>query len=288
MIRCFFVLIANFFIGISALAAAMVYPFSDQPIDVVIPCVEKDLTTLKLCIRGIRENGANIRRIIVISKKPLTDEAEWFDESDYPFSFQEIAAALAKNNPQVTELLLQKGARTGWYYQQLLKLYAPLVIPGISTNVLILDADVIFLHPVTFLNEKNGGLYNPGQEYHLPYFEHANRLIPGFYKCFPEYSGISHHMIFQRAVIEALFEEVERYHDAPFWQVFCQLVDPQHLSYSGASEYEIYFNYAFARTNQISIRKLKWENIQRLSEIDKYRRQGLDYVCPHAYARIEE
>lgn len=266
-----------------------VYPFANDPIDVVIPSVEKDLLTLHHCIRGIRENGQNIRRIIVVSKKKLTDEAEWFDEGLYPFSFRDIARALAKDDPILTEQFTQTGSRTGWYFQQLLKLYAPLVIPGISSNVLILDSDVMFLNPVSFLNPQNGALYNPGWEHHTPYFVHANRLLPGFHQFFSErYSGISHHMVFQKPVIEALLAEVEQRHNAPFWDIFCRLVEPQEISQSGASEYEIYFNYVFEHSTQVSLRFLKWKNIERMSEVPKCKKQGFHYVCLHSYHRKED
>ena len=288
MLRRFLILLAALLSGISAAQAAVTtFALSNDPIDVVIPCVEKDLATLKLCIRGIRENGVNIRRIIVVSKNLLTEEAEWFDEARYPFSFQDIAGALAKYKPKF-EYLLQKTRRTGWYYQQLLKFYAPLVIPNISPNVLILDSDTIFLNPVTFLNPQNGGMYNTGEEHNPPYFRHGSLLIPGFYKCFPEYSGITHHMIFQRPIIKALIEEVEHYHATSFWQIFCLLVPPDQLPYSGASEYEIYFNYAFSHTNQVTLRKLRWKNIQRLREIDKFKAEGLHYICLHTHDRIED
>jgi hypothetical protein len=281
----FLFLIVAFCAGISPVLAAMTFfSLSNHPIDVVIPSVEKDLLTLDLCIQGIRENGANIRRIIVVSKRRLTDKAEWFCEANYPFSFQDVATALAKNNPELIELLTEKRGKVGWYYQQLLKLYAPLIIPDISPNVLILDSDAIFLNPVSFLNPKNGGMYNPGTEYHTPYFQHAALLIPGFYKYFLRYSGISHHMIFQKTVIESLLQEVEGHHAAPFWQIFCHLVNPESI-FAGASEYEIYFNYVFAHTNQVSIRPLKWKNIHKLSEIRKWKKQGMHYVCLHSYDR---
>src|SRR5690349_12611233 len=73
------------------------FSFSNSPIDVVIPCVEEDLLSLDLCINGIRENGKNVRRIIVVSRIPLTDKAEWFNESNYPFSIGDVAAALGKH-----------------------------------------------------------------------------------------------------------------------------------------------------------------------------------------------
>ncbi|MBP9842064.1 MAG: hypothetical protein KBC64_06545 [Simkaniaceae bacterium] len=261
------------------------FPFSNEPIDVVIPTIEKDLAVLNLCIDGIRKNGANIRRIIVVSKKKLTDHAEWYSEEAYPFSFQEVAEALAQNHPQIQSKLLETGARTGWYYQQLLKFYAPLVIPDISSNVLILDSDTVFLNPVTFLNDANGGMYNPGEEYHPPYFKHAELLIPGFYKVFPKYSGIVHHMLFQKAVIETLFNQVESTHCVPFWKAFCQCVEREDLFYSGASEYEIYFNYVFSCTKQGSLRKLKWKNITDLRKIPCFRKKGFHYVSIHSYNR---
>jgi len=282
----FFLLVTLLFTYLSTLSAKeYTFPFSNDQIDVVIPCVEKDLLTVNLCIQGIRENGANIRRIIVVSSKQFTSEAEWFDESHYPFSFQDVATALAKDDPSLTKELLREGSRAGWYYQQLLKLYAPLVIPDISPNVLVLDADTIFLNPVRFLNDHNGGMYNPGWEYYLPYFQHAAYLIPGFYKCFHDYSGISHHMIFQRPVIELLLKEVENQYQAPFWKTFCLLVDPNELFRSGASEYEIYFNYLFARTDQASIRLLEWSNIERMSEIEGFKKRGFHYVSLHSYNR---
>ncbi len=85
----FFSLILSVF-HLGALEKRM-YAFSSEPIDVVIPCCEKDMETLEECIEGIRTNGKNIRRIIVVSDKPLTKNAEWFDEKDYPFSKEQLA-----------------------------------------------------------------------------------------------------------------------------------------------------------------------------------------------------
>lgn len=268
---------------------AVQFPFSNDPIDVVIPCAAKDRANLELCIEGIRTNGANIRRVIVVSKIPLTNRAEWFSEANYPFSWRDVAIALAKDNLQALELLLREGARTGWYFQQLLKLYAPLIIPGISPNVLILDADVVFLNPVTFLNKHNGGLYNFGTENYPHYFTHAARLLPNFKKCFEGYSGICHHMLFQKPAIEALMAEVEQTHNGPFWRSFCHMVDPNEILYAGASEYEIYFNFVFSNTKQVSLRPLQWANLTQWSPsrkskiISDYKKKGYHYVCFHTY-----
>lgn len=267
--------------------ASHYYRFSDDCIDVVIPSVEKDLLTLDLCIKGIQANGANINRIIVVSKNKLTNLAEWFPEEQFPFSLADIARVLAQGDPFLEEKLLLDKSRAGWYYQQLLKLYASFVIPNLSSNVLILDSDTIFLHPVSFVSHEKAGLYNPGEEYNPPYFTHAKKLLLDFRKIFANYSGISHHMLFQRPVLEDLFTEVESLQKRPFWHAFCDLVDSNDLFESGASEYEIYFNYVFGRTDQVSIRKFKWKNICSLKEIELYKQRGFDYVSIHEFSRID-
>lgn len=265
-----------------------IYNFTNDPIDVVIPSTEKDLYTLDLCIEGIRNNCAQVRRIIVISDKKLTDKAEWFDEKRFPFNARTVAYyLLGCDGHKASEYLNNKNPRVGWYLQQLLKLYAPYVIPGISKNVLHLDADTIFLNPVSFLNKKNGGQYNTGTEYNIPYFTHMDRLIPGLKKVFPEKSGISHHMLLQKDALDDLFKTVESYHNMEFWKVFCMQVNKADLYLSGASSDELYFNFVFTKTDQVEIRNLKWDNVTSIKQIDLYRAQGYHYISNHSWMRID-
>ena len=77
---CKFRLVFYAFVFLSALNAHSAslnkqYQFIKEPIDVVIPSVEKDLHTLNLCIEGIRQHGANIRRVIVVSKSKFTNKS---------------------------------------------------------------------------------------------------------------------------------------------------------------------------------------------------------------------
>lgn len=264
--------------------AKVLYPLTRDPIDVIIPCTAKDKLTLDLCIKGIRENGKDVRRIIVLSKERLTENAEWFDEKNFPFTKYDIALEILGDEKKAHEMI-SGASRVGWIYQQFLKLYAPFVIPGISSNVLMLDADTIFLKPVEFVGCSGEGLYNPGTEYHQPYFRHAARLIPGFKKVYKEYSGISHHMLFQRSVLEDLMKEIKMYHHAEVWKAFCHCIDKRYLHHSSLSEYEIYFNFAFMRTSQLKIRPLRWANISSIDEVGTYQEKGYDYVSCHDYLR---
>ncbi len=262
------------------------YHFNYEPIDVIIPCRSKDIRTLNHCIWGIRNNCSQIRRIIVISEIPLTNEAEWLDECFFPFNKETIAFHLFKGNPSLAyHYITQPYSRVGWYQQQLLKLYAPFVIPNLSSNVLVLDADAIFINPVYFTNSQCAALFNPGAEYHPPYFDHATRPIPNFKKQFPQYSGISHHMLFQKCILEDLFATVEATHHKELWKVFCECVDLNHVYGSGASEYEIYFNFAFDKCVQVEIRPLAWTNIADLDNLMEYKAQGYHYITCHDYVR---
>lgn len=259
------------------------YRLRKDPIDVIIPCADQDRETLNLCIEGIKQN-LNVRRIIVVSPHRLTDQAEWFDEKNYPFTKFDIAFHIF-GDQELVKLYTSTPSRLGWVYQQLLKLYAPLIIPRISSNVLIVDADTIFLNPVKFLGSSGEGLYNPASEYHWPYFDHMARLIPGLKKVYSQYSGISHHMLFQRAVIKDLFHIIESYHGMEAWKAICRCIDRQHFAGACLSEYEIYFNFIFTRTDQMQIRPLLWANISNLSDLPSYKQAGYHYVSCHYYLR---
>ncbi|MEC7838625.1 MAG: hypothetical protein VX777_01145 [Chlamydiota bacterium] len=264
------------------------YDFSNEPIDIVIPCVKKDLPILRLCINGIKKNCTNIGRIIVISPERLTHNAEWFPESHFPFTIDDVAYYLLQENANLAKsFVAESNSRAGWYYQQLLKLYAPFVIPNISSNVLVVDADTVFLNPVVFTNSQNGGLYNPGTEYFKEYFNHIERLTDGLVcKLYPQHSGISHHMLFQRPVLEDLFNLIESIHNMDFWMAFCSMVDPSSLRSSGASEFELYFNFVMSRSKRVGIRKLKWENIRNPKELKKYKKKKYHYISCHSYQRV--
>lgn len=252
------------------------YPLAPDPIDVVIPCALKDKEVLCKCIKGIRKYGDHVRRIIVVSSEPLTDLAEWFDEKNYPFTKQDLLDEIFQAHKETPSSF----PRIGWIYQQFLKFYAFLVIPNISSNILILDADTIFLRPVRFIDWRGNPFFNWGGEYHPPYFEHAKKLLPDFEKVFQNRSGICHHMIFQKPILEDLFSEIVRVHSIEPWKAIARCIDPLVTS---LSEYEIYFNFTFLKTEQAHLRKLRWQNIDSMKDVEKYKKKNYDYVSCHIY-----
>lgn len=263
------------------------YHLTNEPIDVVIVTHPRDITTLEDCITGIRENCTNIGRIIVVSSEKLSDNAEWFDENLYPFSKEDVAMTIVRGDEKRRfDFFFHNHRSPGWYYQQLLKFYTIFVIPDISPNVLFIDSDTIIMNPVEFLNEKNGALLciNPDTSRAFPeYFAHAKRLVPEYKRIHPKIYSVCHHMLFQRPILEDLFNKVEKHHGQKFWKAFCECVNILHNK--GASEFEIYYNFALRHTNQVQLRELKWTNTGDLKKKNKYKKQGYHFISFHSYLR---
>ena len=229
--------------------------------DIIIPTTNKDLGTLELCISQCKK-FLKFNRIIVISNERYTHNAEWFDENHFPFTKEDIRQIIGEHR------------RIGWYFQQLLKLYSFFVIPFITDNILILDSDTIILREIQFF-EENIPLYNTSGAHHKPYFIHMEKLLNSLNRV--SRSGITHHMLFQRDIMLDLFYKVENQHDEEFWKTFMSIVDIEQKS--GASEYEIYFNFIqIYYKDKIKIRKLKWENTK-----NKDINQDFDYISCHSY-----
>lgn len=280
-------------------------------IDAVIPAHPKDLETLEYCIKSIKKNVKNIRRIIVVSKSKLTDNAEWFDEALYPFSYPEVAKLV--NNINV-----------GWNYQQLLKLYAPLTIPDISDNVLIVDADTVFYKKISFFDKNNRALYNLAKdqnlhasEFQINTLEHIKKIIYQVSDLIPELfddsqknnpqrsqifsqklnfldnkqkslalnleSGICHHMLMQKKVILSLFSTIENnFKNQKFYEIFLQNRQNSH----GVAEYNLYFYFLISHfPNDYAIRLLDYKNTAKFQPIFENIRKKYHYCSYHSYMR---
>lgn len=247
-------------------------------VDVVIPCHQRDAQWLDLVIEGARNCIQGVRRIITVSSVRYSDKAEWFSEDKYPFTRFDIACELMGSEEKARDYLATPGNRINWIIQQLYKLYALYVIPDIADNVFIIDADLIFLKSTAVVSAQGGPIFTEVDEYYPPYFDHMSQLLPGLGRLNPIGSGVAHHMIFQRDIMDRLFNEVEEYHGVPLWRAMCRCVDHKELFLSCFSEYELYYTYALARTPKARTRKAKAMHLEKPINIEKYRAKGFDYI----------
>jgi hypothetical protein len=236
--------------------------------DIVIPVGPNDSNIIKKQIEYTKQNIIDYRNIYIVSYDDTIsiDGCITVSEKIFPFSLETVSNYHGKND------------RNGWYLQQLLKLYAGFVIPNILDKYLVIDSDTFFLKPTMFYADGKC-LYNYGGEYHYPYFIHMNKLHPELKKIDNDKSGICHHMIFETKYLKELFESIETIHNDLFYNIFLKNVTD--LNGSGASEYEIYFNYMLLNhPNDITIRKLNWINASNLDLNNNY-----DYISVHWYIR---
>jgi len=247
--------------------------------DIVLVSCAKDFKLLPYCIRGIKQFVRGFRRIYMVTNVNDLSIAQYgfldanevhiIDESN----FKSI------NKPDITPHV--RPDRTGWYYQQLLKLYASHYIPSLSEKYLVIDSDLVFLKPFVPFDDRGTPLYAFGDEHNKPYFTHMARMHPTLHRA-RDLSGICHHMMFDASMLQELFSIVEAHHQKPFWKAFLECVDPMELS--GASEYEIYFNFmSIYHPNNMVLRALKWRNWWNDSDSHLCITGALDFIGLHSY-----
>tara|TARA_Y100000816_G_C26104972_1_gene586837 strand:- start:3136 stop:4032 length:897 start_codon:yes stop_codon:yes gene_type:complete len=232
--------------------------------DVVITSVEKDQFMLQRCLLSIKQYVKGFRRIIVVSNNQLTTMkgVEWFDEKRYPFTTKDVYENLCNYGEQRD--------RKFSYINQILKLYAHRVIPDLTDNILICDSDIVFVRELTFM-EEGMPIYNhrlvPFDEY-VTYFNHFLLLSPTFTfmenpnnieakKSSQIVSGITHHIMYNKDVINELLDLVEKTNDnKTFWKYYLNVA--VHNEYEPAN-CELYFNYVYKfHRDKIKLRALKW------------------------------
>jgi len=236
----------------------------DNAFDVVIAVGPKDKGIIEKQLEYTKKNILGYRHIYLICDDSTLcfEGCITVDERIFPFTLDTVSKIHGKLE------------RNGWYLQQLLKLYAGWVIPNILNKYLVIDCDTFFLNP-TFFVQDNKCLYNYGDEHYPPYFEHMKKLCVDFEKMENAKSGICHHMMFETKYVKEIINIVEKNHHDEFYNVFLKTVTKKNIS--GASEYEIYFNYILKyHHDKIVLRKLNWKNTGNFDLTNNF-----DYISVH-------
>jgi hypothetical protein len=245
-------------------------------LDCLIPCHEKDVHSLDLCIDGIKKNIFNLNNIYVVSNKnPNIKGITYIPENNYKeyIDIQKIVKNFEYYNPKYSY-------RSGWIYQQFLKLFSAKVIPQLTDSYVIVDSDTIFLKPILF--DPSKFYYCIADEYHLPYITSIKKIL-GLEKTIG-FSTISHHMIFNKNILNEMIENVKkRFKSNSFFDCVLSSIDYNEIS--SLSEWDLYSNYMIINHPEMcEERQLFWENISYLPDLNLLDK-NLDFVSCHAYLR---
>ena len=142
--------------------------------------------------------------------------------------------------------------RSGWIYQQLLKVNAYKYCE--SDHILIWDCDTEMLKPTSF--EIQGKIIiEYSEELHIPYDVCTKRLIG-------QVSGLEmgftcHKILFSKDILDAMFGEIERKFQSTWYEAIINCLDTDEAS--SFSEYNVYSQYAIINFAE-SVRIRHWRN----------------------------
>ena len=227
--------------------------YSINAIDCVIPIAKKDEKILQLCIDSALKYIKNIHNIYVIYEDGIkvnydNNRVHYISETIFPFTKEDINIITPKSK--------------GWILQLLLKLCCYQVIPELSETFLMLDSETIFLKEYDFISQENKINYYISNECNDIYRIYISFLFPNIK--FEKYSGITHGMIYQKYVLNTLYDMLDR--TKPFWQ---ELLKPMLLDNSiyMFAENELYFY--FLKTyykNIFKIDNILWDIASKIEE----------------------
>ncbi len=208
---------------------------SDEPIDVVIPIIAKDLKILPLCLEGVRKCVCHTIKQIYIVAPAQKEIIDFCTANDLEFVNENDVFGYA---PKDLKIILANGSdRSGWLFQQFVKLSGAI---GTCRYYLCIDADHVLIHPHVFLTDKQETVFYLCYEDHQPYYDIIRRIMPDLE--IANLSYVDHKMLFDKEQLHELHETLSRNHGGKPWQQ----VITDNLDYneqSGFSEFETYGNF---------------------------------------------
>lgn len=206
----------------------------EPPVDIVIPCDEKDVSILPRAIGGARRNVLHrIEKIIVVApeSKKIRSVCR---RLDCEFIFEDAVAPLPRRD---VNCVVNGDDRSGWIFQQLIKLSVDRV--STADYILVLDADTVLIRPHALRKGGRTVLFVT-TECHDPYFDAYARLLE-----LPRLgaeSFIAHYMLLERHKLAKLRDAIQAVTKRPWYSAILATVDSA-ASASFFSEYETYGNF---------------------------------------------
>lgn len=218
------------------LPTALNHAPSSAAIDVLIPAIEKDLGTLPFVIDSLRRYVKHpISHIYIVSPnnskiKSLCHRKSctFIDEkSVLPFTKKDIRYASSRWD------------RSGWLYQQLLKMMGDRICQ--EKFFLVIDADTVLIRPHRFRSHGKTVFYT--RNWSQPeYFRTYQKLLGS--KAPSPKSFVTHYMLFEKSKLAHLKRTLQTRHNLPWYTAIIRSIDKK--KQFGFSEFETYANFVYS------------------------------------------
>ena len=240
-------------------------------IDVLIPVVEKDLEVLPYAIDFARKNIRQyIGEIVIIAPENGTIKALSREKGCSFINENTVLPITRKDIDYCPKIKNNYMDRSGWLFQQLLKLSGDII--GNQENYLVLDADTLLIRPHVF--EHNGKtVFYYRKDLHRPYLQTYEKLLGE--KAMAADASISfviQYMYFKNSRVMELKKLIEARHHTAWYTAIINNINKEELS--SFSEFETYGNYIYKNyPNQMILRRrqnlcLRRRVIKNLSKIN--------------------
>jgi len=203
-------------------------------IDVIIPAIDKDLATLPYVIDSIRTYVRHpIGRIYVVSPDSSRIR-KLCKRKRCVFVNEKRVLPITKHHIRYRS---RRWDRSGWLYQQLLKLSGDTIS---RRDFLVVDADTVFIRPHVF---RSGG---------RRIFYCRNWTQPEYYRTYRKLIGrkpsaprslVTHYMLFERAKLKRLKRFIQQRHGRSWHSAILRSINRKRQF--GFSEFETYGNYVY-------------------------------------------
>lgn len=206
-------------------------------IDIVIPAIEKDLKTLPYVVDALRKHVRHPIGQIVIVAPRKERILELCRAKGLRFVHEDTVLPITKKDIHYRS---KRWERSGWLYQQLLKLGAAKLCK--ADYYLVIDADTVLIRPHVFRTGGKTIFYtrNWSQgEYFVTY-----RKLMGKKEAAPA-SLVTHYMLFERAKVAQMKRTIEAKHGVSWYKAIIRSMDRS--KQFAFSEFETYGNYVYER-----------------------------------------
>lgn len=261
-------------------------------IDVLIVVAGEDIKILAECIEhAIRNSKNQISKITIICREAEieTCEVEILEVST------EIPIEIINENNVIDvvsrKLLLEYFPnRYGWVLQQTLA--TQWILESTAKGVLLLDADTFVIRPVTWLERDGRQKMSCSTELNSPYYVFLGKLFKN--RFWPEFTFVTHHMLFQPNVLREIFREFKIENVANLIEFICANHDRKAAS-PVCVEFELYAQGVMLLfPNLFDLRKFSnlglprtGENLNKLEsgDLEKEYSNSYNSVSLHHYIR---
>lgn len=232
--------------------------------DLIIPIVRKDLDIVLNNI-DLYFNNLQIDHIILIGSKAVKDSIGKNPKIEF-VNEDELIQGLSLQ--AIKQMALEVGGntnRSGWYFQQFLKIGYSLICK--NEYYLVWDSDTIPLNILNFFSDEGKpflsyrGYVKHDQCYQSTLtnlLSHSNLLMH------PTKSFITEHMLFNTSIMRHLINDIEcneKIEGNIFFEKIFHAIPPKYVNLSGFSEFEAYSAYVLKYYSNIYTLRY-WKNLR--------------------------